>query len=69
LENLFFIVIKAREFDAEVPPIDEDSGSNRLDDEALAEARRIHDQKETDYLEEGLLQLRYSLEDFEIGHL
>jgi hypothetical protein len=129
LENLAFIIIKAREFDAEVPPVDEDSGSNPSDDderdvlqfsadnrtyqelvdainglsdleriellaltwlgrgdyakeewrEALREARRIHDEKETDYLigtplladylEEGLSQLGYSLEDFEIGRM
>ena len=129
LENLAFIIIKAREFDAEVPPVDEDSGSNPSDDaewdvlqasadnptyqelvdainglsdleriellaltwlgrgdyakeewrEALVEARRIHDEKETDYLigtpllsdylEEGLSQLGYSLEDYEIGRM
>jgi Protein of unknown function (DUF3775) len=129
LENLAFIIIKAREFDAEVPPVDEDSGSNPSDDderdvlqfsadnpthqelvdainglsdleriellaltwlgrgdyakeewrEALREARRVHDEKETDYLigtplladylEEGLSQLGYSLEDFEIGRM
>ena len=129
LEKLAYIVTKAREFDAEVPPVDEDSGSNPSDDadrdvledsvdnptyqelvdainslseleriellaltwlgrgdyskeewrEALEEARRIHDEKETDYLigtplladylEEGLSQLGYSLEDFEIGRM
>ena len=129
LENLAFIIIKAREFDAEVPPVDEDSGSNPSDDaewdvlqasadnatyqelvdainglgnpariellaltwlgrgdyakeewrDAVEEARRIHDEKETqyligtpllaDYLEEGLSQLGYSLEDYEIGHM
>jgi hypothetical protein len=47
--------------------------------EALEEASRIHDEKETDYLigtplladylEEGLSQLGYSLEDFEIGRM
>ena len=47
--------------------------------EALKEARRIHDEKETDYLigtplladylEEGLSQLGYSIEDFEIGRM
>jgi Protein of unknown function (DUF3775) len=47
--------------------------------EALEEARRIHDKKETDYLigtplladylEEGLSQFGYSLEDFEIGRM
>ena len=46
---------------------------------ALEEAGRIHDEKETDYLigtplladylEEGLSQLGYSLEDFEIGRM
>ena len=128
LEKLAYIVTKPREFDAEVPPVDEDSGSdpsddgvrdvleasadnptpqelvdaiNRLGDpertELLAltwlgrgdysgeewrqalEAGRIHDEKETDYLigtplladylEEGLAQLGYSLEDFEIGRM
>jgi hypothetical protein len=129
LENLAFVIIKAREFDAEVPSVDEDSGSNPSDDderdvlqfsadnptyqelvdainglsdleriellaltwlgrgdyakeewrEALQEARRIHDEKETDYLigtplladylPEGLSQLGYSLEDFEIGRI
>ena len=47
--------------------------------EALEEAARIHDEKETDYLigtplladylGEGLSQLGYSLEDFEIGRM
>ena len=129
LEKLAYIVTKAREFDAEVAPVDEDSGSNPSDDadrdvleasadnptrqelvdaidgpddperiellaltwlgrgdysneewrEALEEARRIHDEKETaylvgtpllaDYLQEGLSQLGYSLEDFEIGRM
>ena len=129
LEKLAYIVTKAREFDAEVPPVDEDSGSNPSDDadrdvleatadnptrqelvdainglgdperiellaltwlgrgdyskeewrEVLEEAGRIHDEKETDYLigtplladylEEGLSQLGYSLEDFEIGRM
>ena len=129
LEKLAYIVTKAREFDVEVPPVDEDSGSNPSDDaewdvlqgsadnptyqelvdainglsdleriellaltwlgrgdyakeewrEALEEARRIHDEKETDYLigtplladylEEGISQLGYSLEDFEIGRM
>ena len=32
LEKLAYIVTKAREFDAEVPPVDEDSGSNPSDD-------------------------------------
>jgi Protein of unknown function (DUF3775) len=129
LEKLAYIITKAREFDVEVPPVDEDSGSNPSDDaewdvlesgadnptyqeladainslsdperiellaltwlgrgdyikenwrEALKEARRIHDEKETDYLigtpllaehlEEGLSQLGYSIEDFEIGRM
>ena len=129
LETLAYIITKAREFDVEVPPVDEDSGSNPSDDaewdvlqdsadnptyqelvdainglgdperiellaltwlgrgdytkeewrDALEEARRIHDEKETryligtpllaDYLEEGLSQLGYSLEDFEIGRM
>ena len=47
--------------------------------DAVEEARRIHDEKETqylvgtpllaDYLEEGLSQLGYSLEDCEIGRM
>ena len=47
--------------------------------QALEEAGRIHEEKETDYLigtplladylEEGLSQLGYSLEDFEIGRM
>jgi hypothetical protein len=47
--------------------------------EVLEEACRIHDEKETeylvgtpllaDYLEEGLSQLGYSIEDFEIGRM
>ena len=129
LEKLACIIIKAREYDAEVPPVDEDSGSNPSDDaardilegtlqnptrqelidalnglneqeriellalawlgrgdytkgewrEALKEARRIHDDKETDYLigtpllsdylEKGLSLLGYSIEDYEIGRL
>ena len=32
LEKLAYIVTKAREFDVEVPPVDEDSGSNPSDD-------------------------------------
>ena len=129
LETLAYIIVKAREYDAEVPPVDEDSGSNPADDAdrdvledtpdnpscqelagaidslsepqriellaltwlgrgdygredwraALAEARRVHDDKETsylvetpllaDYLEEGLAQLGYSIDDYEIGRL
>jgi len=129
LEKLAYIITKAREFDVEVPPVDEDSGSNPSDDaewdvleatadnptyqelvdainslgdperiellaltwlgrgdyskedwrEVLEEARRIHDKKETDYLigtplladylEEGLSQLGYSIEDLEIGRM
>ena len=129
LEKLAYIIIKAREFDADVPTVDDDSGSNPSDDaewdvlesgsdnpahqelvdalnsltdpernevleltwlgrgdygkedwrEVLEEARRIHDEKETeylvgtpllaDYLEEGLSQLGYSIEDFEIGRM
>jgi Protein of unknown function (DUF3775) len=129
LEKLAFIITKAREFDVEVPSVDEDSGSNPSDDadrdvlestgdnptyqelvdalnslndperiellaltwvgrgdyskeewlDALEEASRIHDEKETDYLigtplladylKEGLSQLGYSVEDFEVGRL
>lgn len=129
LEKLAYIIIKAREYDAEVPAVDFESDSNPADDlerdgledtpgnpahdelvsaidtlndderiellalawlgrgdygkeewpAALAEARRIHDQKETeyllgtpllaDYLEEGLSQLGYSIENYEIGRL
>ena len=32
LEKLAYMVTKAREFDAEVPQVDEDSGSNPSDD-------------------------------------
>ncbi len=32
LEKLAYIIVKAREFDAEVPPVDEESGSNPSDD-------------------------------------
>lgn len=32
IEKLAYIVAKAREFDAEVPPVDEESGSNPSDD-------------------------------------
>jgi hypothetical protein len=129
LEKLAFIIVKAREYDAEVPPVDEESGSNPSDDadrdvleyspdnptyqeladainglseleriellaltwlgrgdygkeewrNALRESRLVHDEKETDYLigtpllasylEEGLSQLGYSIEDYEIGRL
>ena len=129
LEKLAYIIIKAREYDVEVPPVDEESGSNPSDDadrdvlqetpenptyqeladaisglseleriellaltwlgrgdytkeewrDALLEARRVHNEKETDYLigtplladylEEGLSQLGYSIEDYEIGRL
>jgi len=129
LVKLAYIITKAREFDVQVPPVDDDSGSNPSDDaewdvleasadnpahqelvdalnsltdperievlaltwlgrgdygkedwrEVLEEARRIHDEKETeylvgtpllaDYLEEGLSQLGYSIEDFEIGRM
>jgi len=109
LETLAYIIIKAREYSAEVPPVDPGSGSNPADDaeldvlegtvdnllaltwlgrgdyikeewrEAITEARRIHDKKETDYLvgtplladylEQGLSQLGYSIEDYEVGRL
>jgi hypothetical protein len=32
IEKLAYIIIKARQYDAEVPPVDEDSGSNPSDD-------------------------------------
>ena len=32
LERLAYIISKAREFDVEVPPVDEQSGSNPSDD-------------------------------------
>lgn len=129
LETLAYIIIKAREYGAQLPIVDEDSESKPADDAerdvleadsdnpfyqglvaainslsdlqriellalawlgrgdygreewraALAEARRVHDAKETDYLvgtpllaeylEEGLSQLGYSIEDYEIGRL
>lgn len=129
IEKLAYIITKAREYDAEVLPVDEDAGSNPSDDldrdileatadnptyqelvdaldslgdperiellalmwlgrgdydkdewrEALEEARRIHNSKETaylvgtpllgDYLEEGLAQLGFSIEGYEIGRL
>src|ERR1041385_2163725 len=100
LETLAYIIIKAREYGAQVPPVDPESGSNATDDaerdvlegsadnptyeelvnainflndaqriellaltwlgrgdyikeegrEEIAEARRIHDKKETDYV-------------------
>lgn len=34
LETLTYIIEKAREFDAEVPPVNADDGSNPIDDEA-----------------------------------
>lgn len=34
LETLTYIIEKAREFDAEVPPVNSDDGSNPIDDEA-----------------------------------
>lgn len=129
LEKLAFIIVKAREYDAEVPPFEDEPGSNPTDDaerevledtpdnptrqeladainslsdmqriellalawlgrgdfgkdewrDALHEAYRVHDERETeylistpllaDYLEEGLSQLGYSIEDYEIGRL
>jgi hypothetical protein len=126
IETLAYIIAKAREFDAETPTVDEDSGSNPSDDDArdvledtadnptyveladainslsdlqkiellalmwlgrgdftkeewpdaLREAGRIHDEKETDYLigtplfadylEEGLTRLGYTVEGFDI---
>ena len=130
LETLAFIITKAREYDAEVPPsADDEEASNAADDgerailedradnptvqeltgaiaslnepqriellalvwlgrgdfdakewrEALHQAAQAHDRNETryllgtpllgDYLEEGLSQLGYSIEDYEIGRL
>jgi uncharacterized protein DUF3775 len=129
LEKLAYIIVKAREYEAEVPPVDEEPGSNPSDDgdrevladtadnptyqelvdaidslsepqriellalawlgrgdygkeewrAALTEARRVRDERETDYLvgtpllasylEEGLAQLGYSIDDYEIGRL
>lgn len=42
LKTLGFIIAKAREYDVEVAPVDEDTGSNPTDDESLdvLEARR-----------------------------
>jgi hypothetical protein len=36
LEQLAYIIEKAREFDAETPPVDADSGSNPTDDNEVA---------------------------------
>jgi hypothetical protein len=36
LEQLTYIIVKAREFDAEVAPVDSDSGSNPNDDSDVA---------------------------------
>lgn len=129
IETVAFIIVKAREYDAEVPPVDEGSSSNPADDgerdvlddvpqnptgeelkgaieslselqqvellallwlgrgdytkeewpEALKEAHRTRDEKAADYLigtpllgdhlEEGLSQLGYSIEDYEIDRL
>lgn len=129
LDRLAFIIVKAREFDAETAPTDVDSGSNPADDgerdvledtadnpseeeltgaiasltepqrvellaltwlgrgdytkaewrEALIEAGRVHDAKEPRYLvgtpllgtflEDGLSELGYSIEDYEIGRM
>ena len=42
LKTLAYIITKAREYDAEVDPVDENSGSNPTDDDALGilEARK-----------------------------
>jgi len=127
LAELFFIIVKAREFDEKVAPSDEDSGSNPSDDrnvdilesladdptlqelqaalrslnidqqvdllalawlgrgdydgfaEARAEAEAVTTKRIPeylvgtpllgDYLEEGVSQLGYSLEEFEINRL
>jgi hypothetical protein len=129
LEQLAYIIEKARQFDAETAPVDSDSGSNTSDDsdvailedtsdnptrqeltgaldalnddqriellalmwlgrgdfdrggwrDALAQAREIHNAAETeyligtpllaDYLEEAIVALGYSLEDYEKGRL
>ena len=127
LETVFFIIVKAREFDEKVPPADPDSGSNPADDrqidvleehaedsveeeleaalgarnsdeeldlialmwlgrgdfasfaQAREEAENMRDKhiasylkgtpKLGDFLEEGLSQLGYSLEEFEKNRL
>jgi hypothetical protein len=127
VEKVFYIIVKAREFDEEVAPTDPDSGSNPTDDrdvdvlesqaddptseelegaltalnideqldllaltwlgrgdfptfgQARREAEDVRDKhipsyllgtpKLGDYLEEGLAQLGYSLEDFELNRL
>jgi hypothetical protein len=126
-EKAFYIIVKAREFDEQVPPSDPDSGSNPTDDrdvdvleseaddptlqelegalatlnideqldllaltwlgrgdfpsfeQARREAEDMRDKhipsyligtpKLGDYLEEGLAQLGYSLEEFEVNRL
>ena len=126
-EKVFFIIVKAREFDEQVAPSDPDSGSNPADDREIdvleetadnpvvqelqsaiaalnvdeqldllaltwlgrgdfasfAQARReaeslddVHAARYllgtplvSDYLEEGLSQLGYSLDDFEVNRL
>ncbi len=127
LETVFFIIVKAREFDEKVPPTDPDSGSNPADDreidvleesaddsveeelaarlavlnsdealdlialmwlgrgdfpsfaQAREEAEDMRDKhiasylmgtpKLGDFLEEGISQLGYSLEEFEKNRL
>jgi hypothetical protein len=129
VEKVAYIIIKAREYEAQVPPVGEESSSNPADDDgrevleegpdnpirqelvdaidglsglerveilalmwlgrgdfskeewrdALREAQRVHDEKETEYLvgtpllaeylQDGLAQLGYSISDYEAGHL
>jgi hypothetical protein len=63
LEKLAFIIEKAREFDAEVPPVDENPGSNQADDGGVAILEDTPDNPVIDELTHTLDELNVDEQD------
>ncbi len=63
LEKLEFIIEKAREFDAEVDPVDEGSGSNQADDAGVAILEDTPDNPVFQELNEALNTLNVDEQD------
>jgi hypothetical protein len=57
LEELAFIIIKAREFDAETAPVDPDDGSNPSDDQDVAILEDSADNPTSEELADAIDQL------------
>ena len=61
-EKLFFIIVKAREFDAKVPPADSERGDNPIDDAVL----EILEDRPDDATEQELIDVLETLNEDEM---